>query len=294
MKFKNKIGIVTVLYNSESVIKDFFESLSLQTYDNVILYVVDNKSPDNSVAECKKYESLLSFEVKYILNEENYGVAKGNNLGIKEALKDNCEYILLSNNDVVLRPDTIENLYEGLCKENALLAVPKIYFYKTNRFWACGGKFNKLKASTPHFGYNIEDKGQYDKNFFVDYAATCFMLIHKSVFEKVGFMDEKYFVYYDDTDFIYRVTQIQKLPLIYIHNSVMEHKESVSTGKHSDFFYRYVFRNSIYFRKKYYKAWRLFYLLELIVTYTIRMFRFRKNYDQWKIICSAINDGAKM
>ena len=76
MKNKEKIGIVTVLYNSESVIKEFFETLALQTYDNLVLYVVDNNSPDTSVDECKKYESKLPFQVKYILNKENYGVEK--------------------------------------------------------------------------------------------------------------------------------------------------------------------------------------------------------------------------
>lgn len=294
MNCKDKIGIVTVLYNSESVIKDFFESLSVQTYDNLVLYVIDNKSPDCSVNECKKYEALLPFEVKYILNDDNYGVAKGNNLGIEAALKDECEYVLLSNNDIVLRPDTIEKLYCGLLNEKAFLAVPKIYFYKTNKFWAAGGKFNRLRASTPHRGYNQEDKGQYDSNCYVEYAATCFMLIHKSVFEKNGIMDEKFFVYYDDTDFIWRATQLNKFRLVYVYNSVMEHRESVSTGKHSDFFYKYVFRNNIYFRKKYYKLWYLFYLYELFATYTIRRFRFRKNLHQYYIIRDAIKEGAKL
>lgn len=294
MKNKEKIGIVTVLYNSESVIKEFFKTLALQTYDNLVLYVVDNNSPDTSVDECKKYESKLPFHVKYILNKENYGVAKGNNQGIKEALQDGCDYILLSNNDVVLQSDTIEALYNGCKSESALLAVPKIYFYKSNKLWAAGGKFNLLRASTPHRGYAKDDRGQYDSNCIVDYAATCFMLIHNSVFSIVGLMDEKYFVYYDDSDFVFRVTKQKRLPLVYIYNSVMEHKESVSTKKHSDFFYKYVFRNCIYFRKKYYRTWKIFYFIELILTYTVRKFRFRNNDHQWNVIRDAIIEGRKL
>ncbi|MCR5837615.1 MAG: glycosyltransferase, partial [Lachnospiraceae bacterium] len=97
-----KIGIVTVLYNSSAVIKEFFQTLGEQNYKNMILYVVDNNSTDDSLQVCKEYENFLQIPVKYIINNENYGVAKGNNIGIKEAFNDNCDYILLSNNDIKL------------------------------------------------------------------------------------------------------------------------------------------------------------------------------------------------
>lgn len=52
----NKIGIVTVLYNSESVLSDFFTSLEQQTYKNFILYVIDNASPDNSLQIAREWQ----------------------------------------------------------------------------------------------------------------------------------------------------------------------------------------------------------------------------------------------
>ena len=97
----NKIGIVTILYNSEAVLDDFFESLSHQTFKNFILYIVDNLSPDNSLSRAKSLGKKVDFECVYIENGQNFGVAKGNNIGIKAALKDGCNYILLSNNDSI-------------------------------------------------------------------------------------------------------------------------------------------------------------------------------------------------
>ncbi|MCD7962947.1 MAG: glycosyltransferase family 2 protein [Rikenellaceae bacterium] len=246
----SKIGIVTVLYNSETVLTEFFETLNVQTFTDFTLYVVDNKSPDNSLELTKSLSSKMDFRTVVIENEDNYGVAKGNNIGIKEALKDGCEYILLSNNDVVLEPQTIESLLSGLENSETDMAVPKIFYHGTDLIWAAGGKFTYYNGSTKHFGGRKKDDGRYDKQRKVSYSPTCFMIIKREVFEKVGFMDENYFVYYDDTDFIWRCRE-NGVELFYLPQSVVYHKESTSTGgQKSDFVIYYMERNRIYFTLK--------------------------------------------
>ena len=285
-----KIGIVTVLYKSETVLEDFFRTLNEQSYQNFILYIIDNKSPDDSLNKSKELAKFVWFKTVFIENDDNYGVAKGNNQGIEAALNDNCDFVLLSNNDVVLQPDTIENLLLGLTKNNTDMAVPKIYFYDTGLIWSAGGKFNKLRGTTEHFGYNKKDNKRYERNYPIDYAPTCFMLIKKDVFTKIGRMDEKYFVYYDDTDFIYRAKQ-NKIKLFYICNSVIIHKESTCTGKLSDFSLYYSLRNRIYFAKKHRRFFYIFYIENLIYHYSIRWLKMIKNRPQWHIILKAIHDG---
>ena len=78
-----KIGIVTVLYNSEPVLEDFFRTLNEQTYKNFILYLVDNASKDASVQKGYEYAKLVDFECKWLCQKENLGVAEGNNIGIE-------------------------------------------------------------------------------------------------------------------------------------------------------------------------------------------------------------------
>lgn len=287
---EKKIGIVTVLYNSEKVLDDFFDSLKRQTYKNFILYVIDNLSPDNSLSKAKELSESCSFETKFIANSGNYGVAKGNNQGIVAALYDGCDYVLLSNNDIVLENDTIEKLYEGLVKIKADMVVPKIYLYKSTRLWCAGGKFNRINDLTIQFGYNKEDCEKYSNSKQVSYAPTCFMLINKSVFFDVGLMDEKYFVYYDDTDFVYRSQKLKKR-LFYIPESKMQHKESISTGKRSDFFYKYIYRNRIYFTSKYKKFWKVKYFINVFYDKTIRKFRMRNNKAQYEVISRALKNG---
>jgi GT2 family glycosyltransferase len=293
MKYSEKIGVVTVLYKSETVLDNFFSTLNQQSYDNFILYVIDNKSPDDSLSLSKQLAKTVFFETKFIENDDNYGVAKGNNQGIKAALADSCDYVLLSNNDVVLKPDTIEKLYSGLQETGADMTVPKIYFYGTNLIWAAGGKFRKLTSTTIHIGSHKEDKRQYDKCYSIDYAPTCFMLIKKDVFSIVGVMDEKYFVYSDDTDFVYRAI-VKKQKLFYIYNSTIEHKESTSTSIRSDFYYYYLFRNRIYFAKKHQYFYILLYYINIFYHYSIRNLKFLYNRHQWKLILNAIHEGLKV
>lgn len=251
MELKGKIGVVTVLYNSVSVLEDFFATLDKQTYTDFILYVIDNNSVDDSLKVARKLAGEVSFKCVFIANDENYGVAKGNNIGIRAALKDGCDLVLLSNNDIVLVPDTIGSLLAGMLENQAVMAVPKIYFHGTNLIWAAGGSFVYLKGYTRHTGLKEEDRGQYDVTRQISYAPTCFMLIDAAVFKRVGEMDEKYFVYYDDTDFVWRAVKQGKERMVYIPASRLWHKESVSVGgQMSDFAITYMNRNAVYFARK--------------------------------------------
>ena len=246
-----KIGIVTVLYNSESVLDDFFRTLEAQTYRNFVLYVIANNSTDASLAKCIHLSDNVSFETKIFPEKTNWGVAKGNNIGIINALADSCDYVLLSNNDIVLEKDTIQNLYDGLKKMNASMAVPKIYFHGSNLIWAAGGYFSYFRGGTPHYGFMQQDKGQFDVSKPVAYSPTCFMLIDSKVFYNVGLMDEKYFVYYDDSDFVWRATRKSNFKLVYISDSSLQHKDSACTGGgRSNFSIYYNARNQRYFIKK--------------------------------------------
>lgn len=265
-----KIGIITVLYNSESVLYDFFKTLNEQTYKDFTLYIIDNASTDNSVRISYELAEKVSFKCVFFEEKQNWGIAKGNNIGISAALKDKCDYILLSNNDIILKSDTIEILIHSIISKNTSLAVPKIYYYGTNKIWQAGGKFDLLRAQTPHFGYKIEDEGQFDIQGFVEYSSTCFILIKADIFKKIGLMDETYFVYYDDSDFIYRCTKKNHEKILYTPKSIIEHKVSVSTKEGSDFFIRMIFRNRILFiRKNYTWFFKLITIINIILYHTL-------------------------
>jgi GT2 family glycosyltransferase len=285
-----KIGIVTVLYRSETVLPGFFDSLAKQTFKNFVLYVIDNKSPDGSLSLSCELAEKYSFQTIIVANDDNYGVAKGNNIGICKALQDDCDLILLSNNDVELSENTIEALFQGLEKQKADMAVPKIYYWGTNLLWFAGGGYCWYNGCSQHFGSMQEDMGEYDTSKSVLYAPTCFMLIRKKVFDNVGLMDEKYFVYWDDTDFVYRAIH-KNNTLWYCPQSIVYHKEGTSTGKQSDFSVYYLCRNFVYFTFKNRPFLLALYYVgfNLLVRFLKRIFSM--NFHRWKLALKAYWEG---
>lgn len=247
-----KMGLVTVLFNSASVLPGFFESLVKQQTDDYWLFIIDNSLDDVSYNASQKLIDACGMKnVTLIRNADNVGVAAANNQGIALSLEMGCEYILLLNNDIEFKnPDLLSEMVALAEKREEKLIVPKIYFFDSGKIWCAGGSFNRWIGTTNHTGEGSADNGQFDADNYTEYAPTCFMLIHHSVFEKIGVMDEKYFVYYDDTDFIWRAN-LAGYKIYYWAAGQVWHKVSSSTGGGtSPFSIYYGHRNRLYFIRK--------------------------------------------
>jgi len=241
------IGVVTVLYNSSAVLPDFLASMEQQTYDKLFTYFVDNGSKDDSVKQCGAW----GHDCVVIENTTNVGVAEANNQGILAALADGCDSVLLLNNDTVFPPTLIELLHAQFRDSNCNMVAPKIYYHdRPNVIWCAGGRFHLLQSyHTEHFGVGKTDTSQYDTPAWVSYVPTCCLLIRRTVFDLVGLMDSRYFVYSDDADFLYRC-QKKKLRVWYLPKAHLWHKVSSLTGSGSEFSDHYCARNRIYFLRK--------------------------------------------
>lgn len=289
------IGIVTVLYNSEKVLPDFFKSLANQTYKDFKLFIIDNNSQDKSLLIAKELAKDSSFPCEIFEEPENWGVAKGNNIGIKAALEEKCKFILLSNNDTVLSSDSIQKLLDGMVRMRTNIAVPKIFYYDTKLLWYAGGKFDLLRGGTIHFGQLKEDSSKYNSESLTQYAPTCFMLIKSCVFDKVGLMDEDYFVYYDDTDFVWRATKKFDEKIAYIPSATLLHKESSSTKSvGNDFKLFYSGRNFRYFILKNYKGIRKLFALTYSTLHTATIKKLKYNKHQLEVFKRGIYEGSEL
>lgn len=240
-----KIGIVMVNYNGENFQGDCLRTIFESSYKDFEVIIVDSGSKDNSITYVKEnYPQVIIVE-----NKENIGVAAGNNIGIKLSIERGNEYTLLLNNDTEIASDMLEILIKNATKDKVV--VPKMYYYdKPNSIWCAGGRFAWIKCGTCHYGVNEEDRGQYDQNKIIEYAPTCCMLIHNSIFDKIGLFDEATFMYFDDTDFCVRMLEYG-IKMEYIFNAKLWHKVSSSSGgDFSKVQVYYVNRNRLYFMKK--------------------------------------------
>lgn len=257
-----KIGLVTVLYKCDEVLPDFFKSISIQTHTDYILYLIDNsesEATDRMISRC-----LAEFPVtahKHIKTGGNLGVAAGNNTGIKLSLADHCDHVLILNNDIEIeQPHMFSRLVSLADEKGEAMIVPKIYYYGEKKLWMAGGYMDKWRALGVHYGMNKEDGPAFNTARHCTYSPTCFMLVKKEVFEKTGIMDEKYFCYYDDTDFVLRATRLG-YRIFYDPSLVLLHKVSSSVGTNSPFYVYYSNRNKIYFIRKNFRGFRRWFAL---------------------------------
>jgi GT2 family glycosyltransferase len=244
-----KVGVVTVTYNSGNVIDGFMRSMLAQSHESFILYVVDNASADKTLAALDGY---VDPRINVVANKENTGVAEGNNQGIRLAMKIGCDFVLLINNDTEFGADLIEVMLSAIERHDAEMLVPKMMFFEPkNMIWCAGGYFKRwLGYSTGHYGEGELDHGQFDAAMPIKYAPTCCMLIRSTVFDKVGLMDPRYFVYYDDTDFCWRAGELG-IRFWYDPVGPLYHKvSSLTGGNQSEFAIKYATRNKVYFALK--------------------------------------------
>jgi GT2 family glycosyltransferase len=248
-----RLGIVTVLFNCDDVLPEFFASLAAQTLSplRMRLYVIDNSLKRSGTDLAERLAASHGIDARCHFNDANLGVAAGNNQGIRMALNDRCTHLLLANSDTVFPACTIAGLLSTMLSRGVDAVTPKIYFHGTDSLlWYAGASFSGWTVRVPHRGMRSKDDGRFDAVGPTEYAPTCFMLVTVKVFERVGMMDEQYFCYYDDTDFVFRLRRAG-LRLLYDPTQTVEHKVSTSTGgDESPFSLYYMNRNRVYFARK--------------------------------------------
>jgi len=234
-----KVSVVTVNYNTAQDTKNLLESLKkVRTPDFLLtIIVVDNGSKDASALD-----GLQGFT--FIKLKENSGFTGGYNAGIKKALQDGADYVLIVNNDTTADPDLLSNMLDVLEQDKIIgVTVPKIYFAKGHEFhkdrynekelgkvfWYAGGHTDWNHIKSVHRGVDEVDHGQYDKTEEVTFATGCCMLFKREVLEKVGVFDEKYFLYYEDADINERVRRVV-YAIYYVPSAVLFHVNASSTG----------------------------------------------------------------
>lgn len=233
-----KISIVTINYNSSENTIKLLETLKNQTDKNFEVFVIDNNSKD--VGQLLDYKTS-EINIIFIKNDKNLGFSGGNNVGIKKALENGADWVFLLNNDTLPESHLIERLRTNLeGKEGGILGLA----LNEGSMTAFAGRIEWLKPTLEHVYHQV------NINSPQVYAIGGAMLVHKSVFDKIGFLDENYFLYFEDADFRQKVKKagisISFLPKIRIPHSV-----SASTKKlGSPLLLRYHYRNALYFNLK--------------------------------------------
>lgn len=253
----DKVSIILVNYNGKDYNKECIESIFNSSYNNIDVIVVDNDSKDGS-AELLKEQ--FGNKIDLILSGKNLGFSGANNIGIEKALKNECDYIVLLNNDTIIDKDLISNMIKASKEENDALISPKIYYYDNKDIiWSAGADMRWKKGVTDQRGINQKDDGSFDKREEVEFGTGCCLLISSKVISEVGLLSDDYFLYYEDTDYCMRV-RANGYKIVYEPTAVLYHKVSASTGGEvSPGYIYYNTRNRLIFNERFNKHNKFIY-----------------------------------
>jgi len=194
------------------------------------IVVVDNGSLDGSVNYLRnEFPQITLFP-----QANNLGFAAGCNVGMRYALAEGCEYVLLINNDTVIDPGFLNALLDEARRvPDAAILSPKIYFYDSpNRLWWAGGVFSLWVGIAQHVGRKQTDTGQYDSPCPIDWATGCAALIRCDALRRVGLFDEKLFGNGEDLDLSLRMRQAG-YRIWFAPRAKIWHKEGVDYRKNA-------------------------------------------------------------
>jgi GT2 family glycosyltransferase len=237
--------VIVLSWNRRDETLESLRSALALARDDVRVICVDNGSRDGS-AEAVRRELP---QVTLLENERNLGFAGGNNAGIRRALEDGADWVVLLNSDATIAPDAIDGFEAATAArpEAGIFAGKVLYADPPDRIWFAGQRFRLLAGySGRPRGYGRRDGPRYCQVVPTDRAVGALMAISRQAIEAVGLMDEDLFAYVEDVDWSLRVRKAG-FEVVVAPGARAWHKVSSSTGgeRHSTHPLYYGVRNTI-------------------------------------------------
>lgn len=257
-----KIALIILNWKQPQLTFDTIESIfkTKNSGFSYHIFIVDNGSPDDSVSQFKaKYKQNNNITI--LETGDNLGYAGGNNFGLREALRQDFDYILVANNDILVAPDFLQKLFDNSQKYPNAVLTPKIYFapgfeyhkdrYKKNELgkviWAVGSRMDWNNIYGTNIGIDEVDHGQYDKiDPKMDFMSGCCFLVPSHILKEVGIFDERYYLYLEDADLTTRIKNTGH-QLILVPDSIIWHCNSGSSKPGSSLQDYFISRNRLIF-----------------------------------------------
>ena len=228
------LGIIIINYNGNTDTIECLDSINT-LYGNIPgikVFLIDNNSTEKIDKEI--LENYI-YEIIYIQCEKNEGFARGNNIGIKAALRTGCEYIALINNDTVFVDDSL--LMAHTCMkgnpEYGILGLVNYYYSDPSTIWQAGFK------SYFYLGHSRTIKYLSEKIEIipVDYIPGSSMVMHRSVYGTIGYLDERYFAYFEEHDYCIRAKK-HGISVGYLSGTKILHKVGKSSTSIVQLYFR--------------------------------------------------------
>ena len=253
-----KVGIIVLNHNGQRCLLPCLESLQALRYQEKDIIVIDNNSGDGSFDAAKKRFPHFTF----LCNAQNDGFAKGMNSGIRLALSRGAEWCWLFNYDALAAKESLQTLMRAADDNpHAGLLSPAISDVASGRLWFGKGRIDFFRMRTLHTVPTREER--LSKTYPSEFLTGCALLIKKDLIERIGFLDERYFLYYEDADYSLRAWRAGFACLV-VPGANVAHSEASRMNPKKTYFL--VYSGLVFFQQ-----WTPFFLRPYVAAYvTIR------------------------
>lgn len=239
-----KLSLITVNYNGSANTAKLLNSLRDSSAHDFEMIVVDNASSPEDRASLESHVRADHPFARLIKNDRNLGFSGGNNTGIRFALESGADWVVLINNDTEAETGFISRLRADLSQREGVVGIP---LREGSRTAYCG-RIMWLKPTLPHVYETTDNKPLTTDNNA--YAIGGGMAVHRTVFKKIGLLDDCYFLYFEDADFCRRARK-SGIPIGFIRDTSIRHAVSASAGRlGAPLLLRYHYRNAHLFNFK--------------------------------------------
>jgi hypothetical protein len=215
-------------------------SVRQSEYGNFEIVVVDNASEDNSVTLITEaFPDIICLK-----NKRNLGYAGGNNLGIHYALQHGARYVLLLNDDVLVKPSTLTYLMASAQDQTIAAVGCKVRVWENpTRLWAAGEGFSRAEE------WPIDD-GRFDTPREIEFAVGCCILMRGNILKEIGLLDAGFFAYFEEMEWCFRARDAG-YRILYTPKAIVYHKTAHSSSANRLPIYHYLnTRNWLHFWEK--------------------------------------------
>lgn len=264
------LWIIILNYNNWKVTLKCVESIMSNCMLEYNIYIINNGSTNDSYdILLKKYK--YNSKIKIINNEVNLGYAAGNNVGIRKAINEGIEYCIITNNDVIFKKHTIEDLYNFIkIKDDAIIVGPKILDRDGNIQHS--SRLSRIRRIDAYeIGRllkqkNLDEKCEQHPRIVYSVSGNCF-IIDTNKFNQIRAFDEETFLYNEENILGEQINQ-SPYHVYFLPHVEIVHEHGASTGKTNLFVCTEYIKSFLYYWKKYRKASKvsLFLIYHIYVT----------------------------
>lgn len=243
------VTLVVVLFNSENELECLVKCFSGLDPIQYRMILVDNASTDNSL-HIASNAAVVNSAIKVCSMPANGGFAAGVNFGVRMAIQDGADWVILLNPDTFFESEDWA-LSDHLCSKHRVVTPVIRSWHDPEEFWYTSGGYSLLRGfAGKHFVSFASPPAS--PTYLTSFAPACCLAIRADVFNDVGFFDESYFMYFEDADFCRRLMR-RKIPIMVDSRWLIHHKVGASSGGvFSSFTVFHTSRNRIRYLRKHF------------------------------------------